>query len=179
MQSKTVYEFPWRAAVQLAIEAGGIVIAFMMLGIEGASSAGMFLIGVHAIFIIFVLYGFILHYNEYSRNITPELKIIFAAMYAYSLAATGIYFYFIVKVSDPNVFDIVLTTWGLLTLIILFFHIFRLVWFTNYAYITYAEIIGNITEEQESEVVKTEEKVQEKPSVPLYLLDFEKMFGKK
>jgi hypothetical protein len=181
--------FPWRSATMLGLEFVGVGIGAWVSTFEGASTGGIFLCGIHAIFMITVGLGFAFYYQTYSRDVAPELRLIFAAMVVFCLGMTGVYFYFIVKISDPNVFDSMLKNWGILTFFVLVFYFARLYFFTTYAYELYTHIIGTISviEGKETEPMKIETPAStpetapqpEKKKVPIYLLDYEKMFGNK
>ena len=176
----TTIEFPWRSVVQIGLELGGVAVSMMMSKLEGAQPAGTFLMGTHIIFIITVILGIALHYNSYTYEIAPQLRFIFAGLYVFCLFSTGIFFYFIVKISDPNVFDIILSTWGIMVFGIMMFYILRLCFFTYYAEELYGRIVGwTHYHSKETEMAKVEVQAEEKTNVPIYLMEYEKMFGKK
>ena len=175
--------FPWRSGVMLGLELVGVGAGAMVSTYEGAETGGLFLMGVHFIFIITVALGFAFYYQNYTRDVAPELRLVFATMVVFCFGMTGVYFYFIVKISDPNVFDIILSNWGLMTMLVFVFYVARLYFFTTYAYELYTHIIGtNIiyeTKEIEPAEIETSTPEPEKKKVPIYLLDYEKMFGNK
>ena len=169
--------FPTMPIVQSSLELLGIGLGAYLSSLEGAENGGYFLMGIHAIFLFAVIMGLLFYYPNYTLRIAAELKLIFAGLFFFSMTSMGIYFYFIVKISDPNVFDILLTNLGFLTFLVLAFYIAKLVCFTMFAYQLYPYITGVTSEE--SEAPTPAESKAATPKVPLYLLDYEKMCGKK
>ena len=168
--------FPTWTAVQSSLEFVGIGIGAFLSTLEGAETGGYFLMGVHVIFIIHVCLGLLFYYTTYTARIAYELQFVFAGMFFFCLAAMGIYFYFIVKISDPNVFDILLNKLGILTFIVMLFYIAKMVCYTYFAYDIYASMRWGPGEDA---VVPTDAPAKPaQPKVPLYLLDYEKMCGK-
>ena len=169
--------FPTWTVVQSSLELVGIGVGGYLSSLEGAETGGYFLMGVHVIFLIHICLGLVFYYREnYTSRIGPHLRLIFAGMYFFSLAAMGLYFYFIVKISDPNVFDILLNQLGIVAFFVLLFYIAKLVCYTYFAYFIFSYIRGYTTQDPVP-APQTPSKKPE-PKVPLYLLDYEKMFGK-
>ncbi len=174
--------FPWMAAVQAVLEIGGIVFGFMISQMDGGQTGGYFRIGVHSAFIMTIVIGITMVYGSFSYNIVSNVRFVCAGLYVYCLLAEGIYFYFIVKISDPNVYDIVLSSWGLMTFFWGLYDLLRLSFFTAYVYDLYKSITGTYTPAKEVEAVQVMPvavQEPEKKKVPLYLLDYEKMMSKK
>ncbi len=168
--------FPTWSAVQSSLEFVGIGLGAYMSSLEGAETGGYFLIGVHVIFLIHVCLGLLFYYPNYTTRIAAELRLIFAGMFFFCMASMGIYFYFIVKISDPNVFDILLNQLGVLTFFVLVFYFSKLVCYTYFAYDIYGSMYSMSTQDvvtpAQTPVKQSERKV------PLYLLDYEKIVGK-
>ena len=169
--------FPWKTGVQLGLESAGVAVGYLVSTLEGAHTGGYFLILVHAIFIFTMALGLVFYYPTYRTYMAGELKLIFSSMYVFCYGTLGVYFYFIVRVTSPCVFDIILTAWGPMTMLLIVFYIFKMVFFTIASYEIYAAIQGTIIVAPKVESIATEEPKKEK--VPLYLMDYEKMFGKK
>lgn len=179
--------FFWQQIVQLALEVIGIVIAMMASKIEGAQTAGHFLVEIHAVYLITVFVGMALYDNTYSPKIVPELRLAFAGMFVFCLVIMAAYFMFVIRITNPSAFDIVLYNWKGSMYFVMIFYIGRLIFFTFYAYKLFDSITGgriqggHVAEEmKEMELVRLETpKIEAKPAVPIYLMDYEKMIGKK
>eukprot|EP00831_Metopus_contortus_P042920 TRINITY_DN3446_c0_g1_i1.p2 TRINITY_DN3446_c0_g1~~TRINITY_DN3446_c0_g1_i1.p2 ORF type:complete len:175 (+),score=21.16 TRINITY_DN3446_c0_g1_i1:222-746(+) len=165
---------PWKSYVELSLECLGVTLGFLFTKIEGVEIAGYFLIGIHGLFIVMVLLGLMFYYADFYYAMEGEFKINFAFMYVFCMLATGVYFYFIVIISDPNVFDMILTEWGITIMFIIVLYIIRLIFFTYYAFEMYSSIKGR------SIITKPEKPSQEvqEPKVPLYLWDYSKVVKK-
>ena len=133
--------------------------------------------GIHVMFIMTVLIGVALHYNSYTYWVAPQLRLIYAGLFVYCLGATGIYFYFIVRIADPNIFDIVLSTWGGMMYIILFFYIARLVFFAYYAQDIFGRINGRHYSNESETMQLQEMPVEGKPKKPVYLMKYVEKLG--